>query len=1137
MNPTIFDLKHCPLDGSNLLEAGAGTGKTYSLAYLYLRLLLEKGLRVEEILVTTFTVAATAELKGRIFDVLSEAERTFAMLCQNEEATAHGDAFLIEVLTHSRTHHDDTLIQQRLRLALAQFDAVQIFTINGFALHLLREHSDVLGIYHPENILNDDSEFVEKAYVALARDNFSDLGEQAANIGHAVAGFDTKTLFHLLTNMLRYRDYIDAGNAQLFERAEQLTALQQQALACHHQSAVQLLADAIEQGGQLNRNSYKPEKLQAYASRLTDIAAYADADLIKFFSQSYLTEKRNKKATVILDHPLFTLCDRLCEQADDLGMLEKLVDYRALLCLLDALQQRVADLKAEQMALTHDDIVSRVAAGASTIRTSLKAALIDEAQDTNSHQMKLFKQLFLCREDAPTVFFVGDPKQAIYGFRGANVYSYLDIEKAVQRHYIMDTNYRSTNALNDSINTFFSTPDVFLSGGKIAYHAIHWQVDNSVSGFGDKSLTLMVAPAGDKNTLAQTAADSLSALLQQGILIPDSATTSRPLTPRDIAVLVRSRDQAITVKQALASNGVSSSFTGKLSLYESDEAKLLLALLSAVDSGDVRVVKSLMLTPLFGYRLEDMDNHSLVMQVRTDLHHFANSYTQAGFSVMFYRLLKHFSLAGRLLQSHDGKRRLTNFIQLFERLQNVLQRQSLSLSGLREHLATAIHDADSDSELRLEDTSAVTIMTMHTAKGLEFPVVCLPFFEYDANNNRSDGLLVSHQRRSAAPAFLNPADLKQWVAAEALAEQRRLAYVALTRAKYHNVIIRQPENSNYYKKQSMLMALLGDSPERITEAGFVADNLIIDAIAGARSLDNPPTYRAKQLDKPLYSAWQLQSFSRLQQQAAAQAIPTSHMDNPDNLAASPKTGDEPADSTNLDSALMAYPAGPRPGTALHEMYEHFLSHRQNDTLFHQAIATSISRHLFAKDQATCPSTAALADAIVETTAIALAPNDFCLQDVALEKQSIEMKFFLHLSPAARQQLLSYFEQAPDTPLSPKIDALIPTEGYVHGYIDFLFEQDGKYYVLDYKSNRLGETAADFGRANMHAEMQHHRYDLQALIYTLALCKHLGIRTESEYEETIGGYYYLFVRGMQRGRTAGIYADKVPWSRLVGLVNE
>lgn len=1142
--PPAFDLLTCPLRGNHLLEAGAGTGKTFSLAFLYLRLLLERGLAVEEILVTTFTNAATAELKGRIFAQIQHAQQCFnALRTTADEATlaqqSPEQALLLTLLQQLRQQvQDDDLLAQRLRLALARFDYAQISSINGFALQLVRENADTINSYIPENIIDDDNDFVKQAYVDLARDNFAVLGTDATAVGEVVAGIRSNDCLALLTNMLANRDYLTRAEADVKQAAATVTTLIAHARASNPADAVALVSQAIADK-QLNGRSYSATKLEIMAAQIDAAEAYSDRNFLTFFSGKNLLAKRNKNATATFTHPFFAACDELLAQGEGLSVIASQPRFSTLMQLTRALQQRVADLKAEHMALSHDDIVHLAAAGAEQVQTAFKAALIDEAQDTNLAQMQLFRRLFLQRQDK-ICFFVGDPKQAIYGFRGANIHSYLAIRQDVDHAYVMTRNYRSTQALNTSINTFFSGQQPF--GADIAYHPIGWQKSNECSDFSHYSLTLQQAEAADTTTLAETGAAAIAALLTQAPHIErNTSTAGRALCAGDIAVLVRSSTQAELMKTALAGHGLAASFTGKVSVYQSNEAHWLLLLLSSIHRGDTRSVKALMLTPLFAGSRQCAHDQQAVHTLRAQLNDFAKVYQEKGFSVMFYQLLHTFHIAGRLLQSDDGKRRLSNFIQLFELLQAALQRQSLSLAGLCDHLNHQMHRSDKAGELRLEDDHAVTIMTMHSAKGLEFPVVCLPFFHYHrARTPKAADLWIDHRQQKALPAFVKLPDLMAAHQAAERAESMRLAYVALTRAAYHNVVVCLPDSDKNVNNASMLGTLFNTLPDStiITAADFVAVSQQIPPAPSAR-LPALTTYHAKTLSRPLYSAWQLSSFSRLQQQAETQVNGDINTPPPATQTAVMPAANSLDNSENepITGALADYPSGPRPGLALHEMYEHYMLQRQNDATFAEAIDASIARHLYAEDQNQRPDTPALAAAIADTATIALAPQSFCLNSISPLRQSIEMGFFMHFPPTARQQLLDAFTQPPqalsDMANTPPVsaDSVLPIDGYLHGFIDYWFEHDGKYYVLDYKSNRLGTCFSDYSQTAMHAEMQHHRYDLQALIYTIALCKHLFISSEASYQENIGGYYYLFVRGMRRGSDSGIYAGKVEWALI------
>lgn len=1146
-----FDVLTCPLAGSNLLEASAGTGKTFSLAFLYLRLLLEKNLRVEEILVATFTNAATAEISERIYqqlgvaaNVLQDIAAHLSEAALREKYVADGllvDWLLPLTATQLVAKNDDnaqagtentiSVLQKRLCLAQAQFDEAQIRSIDGFALQQLKEHADVINSYVPEEVVNNDQAMIRQVYLQLAKENFAALGELKTAAGEAVASRKSQELFALLTQMIIHFEALKRTEAELLSTAEKQQTLIQQAVQGDHATAIALIQAGID-GGLLSKTTYKTEKLNAFAACLGDASCYTTgksaAAFLAFFSRTQLAARTLKNKVFDTSLPLFAIFQQLSEQQSSLISTEAVIDYQALMQLAAVIKVRLAASKAEQMVLTFADITERVSQRAAEIQTPIKAALIDEAQDTNSEQLALFQRLFMRDNEgspapdeltsaAKICFFVGDPKQAIYGFRGANIYSYLRIQSLVDHRYVLTTNYRSSQALNDSVNALFSGQQPFLDE-RINYLSIASDKDNAGSSFGRLALSLVAANGHKVNDLAAAAAQRLHALLAEGVTVADA-----PLAANDIAILVRTESQALAIKAALSFYGQAASFVGKSSVYASDEALLMLNLLQAMADDNVRLVRSLMLTPLFNHSLAAIQDDSVVNTLRSELQQLSQQYEQRGFAVMFYRLLNQFGIGGHLLLAADGRRRLTNFIQLFELLQAALQQQSLSLSGLCDWLTQRILAEEAESELRLEDDNAMRIMTIHSAKGLEFPVVCLPFFDYQATaKRRGQGVLVSHSEGLAALDSLNYSYLKTLTETEEAAENRRLAYVALTRAKYHNIIIVQPESAKVpaSKANSMLSVLFKTLSERkaILAGDFVRQEALPEA---AIIVAKPATglhYHAKVAEKPYPSAWLLDSFSRLLQIQQAASEGSGHAERP------------VSEHTPTTSALMDFPAGPRAGTALHEMYEHYMAHRQLDEVFIQAIERIYRKQLPDYSASILPSPEALAQAIAETAAITLAPLSFCLNAIHQAEQSIEMKFFMHLPPAARQQLYQGFGQLIG----------LDSEGFIHGYIDYCFCHEGQYYVLDYKSNKLGAALADYHQVNMEAEMAAHHYDQQALIYTLALCKHLAISSEAAYEAKIGGYLYLFIRGISPASATtgqGIYWRKTPWATVAALLAE
>lgn len=1124
-----FDFLTCPLEGSNLLEASAGTGKTFSLMFLYLRLLLESQLSVKEILVATFTNAAKAEIRERIFIQLNTLSQLVDRLgqmtgepldCLNklEKETVTDSAYrpliaLLYRLLSGQTEQiiDLKILEKRLRLARLQFDTAQIYSIDGFARHLLVENSDTLGCYVPETVLNDDKTLVEPIYQVLAKDNFQVLGEQADAVAEVVASKHYETLIEELTAMVSHFDWLARSSQTVLEAANRQQQLIKYLIETDHTEALGAIRQAII-NKQLDGRIYSLSAFDKFTEQLSDEACYlraaggkSPAAFLRFFSYSQLLDKR-KATDLLFDYPLCHGFEQLVTQHRYLVSGQAIVNYQQMMLLAEAVISRLPDEKATERVMTFADITAWVSAAAEKLSLPIKAALIDEAQDTNREQLALFEKLFMGEKatDKDLVcFFVGDPKQAIYGFRGANIYSYLEIQQLVNHRYQLTTNFRSSKSLNDSINVLFSGRQPFLDS-RIDYHPIQSNQQNSGTALGEQALTLLPTDGKTVNAYAETIAYYIQQLLSQPDKIVDGI-----LTPESIAVLVRTAAQGQAVKQALARYGYAASFIDKRSsVYETPEASLLYWLMYAIYTEDSRVVRGLMLTSLLGCSVAQAQDDQLVAKVTRKLA-ACLPYYERGVAVMFNQLIQHFSIAGRLLRLPDGRRKLTNFLHLIECLQTACQEQSLSLYGLCDWLAQNIQQVQTENELRLEDDKALTIMTMHSAKGLEFPVVCLPYFDYARDRSSAgDSVIVSHQDEQATLSSLKNQILTEKVLAEEQAEQRRLAYVALTRAKYHNIVVVNHHRVNPKTMYHTLIATLQDK-EKLFKAAFVQ---CLDL--QSNSLSEPvipqvdtPIYQALRPQKQHFRQWWLDSFSRLQQ----------HQPKLRNFTQ--------ADENEVTTPLLSFPKGAKAGNAIHAIYEYYMSNRQQDKALLELIDKQCYRYL----SATVTDTGALAENIIETTRLPLADLGFCLADICPTQQSIEMKFFMYLTPAQRQYWYQDFGQR----------VAQESEGFVHGYIDYWFAHQGRYYLLDYKSNFLGNRWADYHQQAMEEEMQAAGYHQQAKIYTVALCRHLMVASQAGYEKKIGGYLYLFVRGMQansQGRhQEGVYYNRFPWRVIAPLL--
>ncbi len=1139
--PVNFDLIHSPLAGSHLLEASAGTGKTYSLSFIYLRLILEQAYSVEEIVVATFTNAATAELKERIYARLLSAESQLQQLIEKSETSDPDEKNensddLLKLLQHLRTQFSDKDLSKRLRLAQAQFDRAQIFSLDGFATHLLQEHAITLGQSFPEHIETDDIAMVKKCYLELAHQNFTSLGDDAQLLGEVLKSLNSEKLFKLLAQMLVYYPKlsktaeslsIDKTTEQQFHQIVDAIFSQQSEL----KTIAEVIRSTCEQE-YLNKTSYKLDKLPEKTKHLSNPDFYQpdNADWFNYFSRKNLSHKlknpHKDKAPTLFSHPLFGYFEQLTELAPRVKQNQDNQYFLVLMKLLEQIKIGVSQYKAEQLLMTHQDIMSVVSQHAEKLvdKTKYQAVLLDEAQDTNREQLELFQKLFL--DCGRICFFVGDPKQAIYGFRGGNVYTYLAIQDKVSQRYRLPKNFRSSAHFNQSVNTLFSA-NPFTQG--IDYHAVDSLQTPETTTFEQVSLTLLQTDSKSPNDLAAVAAEEIIQLLNNKDPIYDKKTDkTRSLQSKDIAILVRSHSQGAAIKSALSERGLSASYLGTKSVYESDEALLIHCLLSCIANTNPREIRALLLSAFFNYSPESVLDENTVNNFRSEFRKFASRYTTQHFATLFYAVMQHYQIPAKLLQQHDGKRRLSNVIQLFELLQHALQKQSLSLQGLCDFLMGQIKSHDKETELRLEAENAVSIMTIHQSKGLEFPVVCLPFINYYKNAHH-EKLLYCHQTDQAILDILDCPDIKKACKAENEAEEIRLAYVALTRAIYRNIVVLQPnEGRNAARDNSSWHKITDKLTQSLSELDLVEIKDCTEISLTPYQQPQTPSYQAKSLENPLSPLWLMTSFSGLQQQHEKNTHETTEREE--------KIYDENHQSVDFStvilehSILLDFVAGPKAGTLLHSLYEHYMLHRlldENFVHYTQKLLDSYYPKYYPEDVAS-----ELATAIADSTKIPLYPKNFCLSDISPQQQGIEMQFYLHISPKARKHLYQLFDIF-------SVNNRL-TAGYINGFIDYWFCYEDKYYILDYKSNKLGDSLLDYHPSAMEQAMDEHQYHLQALIYTVALCKHLNIINQRDYEQRIGGYFYLFIRGMNtqdETKAHGIIHNKIDWQQLIPLLDD
>ena len=1163
-----LDPLRLPLTGERLIEASAGTGKTFTIAALYLRLLLGLGgsaafprpLTVEELLVVTFTEAATEELRGRIRSNIHELR----IACLRETTDNPLYARLLDEIA------DKKQAAQWLLLAERQMDEAAVFTIHGFCQRMLSLNAFESGMLFEQQLIEDESLLRYQACADFWRRHCYPLSRDIAQVI-----FETwKGPQALLSDINRYLQ----GEAPVIKAPppddETLASRHEQILARINRikqqwrGSVDELDGLLEASGidrrKFNRGNQSKwiEKISAWAQEETQ--SYQLPDALEKFSQRFLQE-RTKAGGVTPQHPLFVAIDELLDQP---LTLRDLVITRA----LAEIRTAVAEEKRRRGELGFDDMLSRLDAAlrsdsgdalAAAIRTRFPVAMIDEFQDTDPQQYRIFRRIWQHQPET-ALLLIGDPKQAIYAFRGADIFTYMKARSEVSAHYTLDTNWRSAPGMVNSVNTLFSQMDDAFMFREIPFSPVKFAEKNQSLRFvlhGETqpamSMWLMEGEScgvGDyQNYMAQVCATQIRDWLKAGHsgdaqLV--SGKASRPVRASDISVLVRSRQEAALVRDALTQLAIPSVYlSNRDSVFETLEAQELLWMLQAVMTPErENTLRSALATSMMGLNAQDIEalnnDENAWDAVVEEFDGYRQIWHKRGVMPMLRALMTNRQIAENLLATAGGERRLTDILHISELLQEAgsqLESEHALVRWLSQHILEPDSNASSQ-QLRLEsDKHLVQIVTIHKSKGLEYPLVWLPFI----TNFRVQDQAFYHDR-SSFEAVLDLSDARESVElaeAERLAEDLRLLYVALTRSVWHCSLGVAPlirrrgdKKGDTDVHQSALGRLLqkGEPMDAVGLRGAI-DALGCDDIAcltpgqpdGERWQVAQPvsaTLSARTLQRTPGDGWRVTSYSGLQQRGhgiAQDLIPRLDVD-------AAGVGEVIAESGLTPHQ---FPRGASPGTFLHSLFE--------DLDFTQPVDPRWVEEKLALggyDAHWTPVLTAWLDAILQAP---LNETGVSLSQLSAREKQVEMEFYLPISQPLMASRLDALIRKYD-PLSAGCSALdfMQVRGMLKGFIDLVFRHQGRYYLLDYKSNWLGEDSAAYTQQAMASAMQAHRYDLQYQLYTLALHRYLRHRiADYDYERHFGGVIYLFLRGVDgEDPQQGIYATR-PDGELIALMDE
>ncbi|NOX34700.1 MAG: exodeoxyribonuclease V subunit beta [Deltaproteobacteria bacterium] len=1151
------------LEKTTLIEASAGTGKTYTITTLFCRL-AAIGYPVESILVVTFTEAAAAELKLRIRERISNTLKSLLDKSCNKE----GD----ELVLYFCRHKDLSLICRRLKLALTCFDQASIMTIHSFCLKILKENAFESRSLFDIELVPDRSLFLRQVGFDFFMDRVNNqdplflsyLSQQQVTPESFIACFAkvaSRPDLALKPGSAVFKNIFDEYR-ETFKKIHEILPGQKDEII-----------DLIQNHKGLDKRSYSKKNVPAWLETIqvkiarkgedTFFKMAEKGDAIYKFTRTRL-ELKTKPGQMPPEHEFFDLCEQLLlfYEMFENNLISLKIEF------LTFLNKELDKIKKASGICFFDDLVNDLAKALKkqdaeylqkAVRQSYKACLIDEFQDTDPGQYEIFSKLF--SSDGTAFFMIGDPKQAIYAFRGGDIFAYLKAAKECDQRFTLEKNYRSAPLLVNGINKIFSG-----RANPFMYKTIEF---SKVTTPGDAKNSLVdknksVPPLQfrfikrddheldrqgfiTKETAARiipelVSKDILSLLKSDKMLAEKTFSEPRKISPEDIAVLVRTNLQAEQVQRALSFLNIPSYLSKSGSVFDSSQAVDLHDILWAVyNPDDNGYIKAALCTSVFSFSSDmilglDRDEKEFI-KFKDRFRAYKEIWENRGFVSMIMALF-HSDEAFLKGNFKLDERALTNFYHLVELISQACLNQQLSsyylLKWYGRQLSKDLRDEFED-ELRLEsDKKAVAIVTIHKSKGLEYPVVYLPYLWEGPGKPLQENILFhdaeNDLRLTLDLGSKDIANSQNHFEKEEKAEQRRLLYVALTRASSMCRIIwggfKTVETSalgsllhpkGCKDDQSMIndMEKLKCNAEK--SILFKACNRESSGKFKDRTDLKIPCLSVKETSRQIKASWKMSSFS-----AVAKSLDQEYFPGRDNMddgrAGHPIT-------------LADFPKGAGSGDFFHSIFE-ILDFTGGSGEISSAVQSKSGMSGFLSLELIQMARTSVKEVL--ETKLLNGRSGFCLKDIKPDQRFNEMEFTFPVRAFRMESVKKAFEKSNQnfktSGYLEKLSQLTAQsfKGYLKGFIDLVILHNDKWYIVDYKSNYLGNTYEHYSPKAIFDAMSDHNYFLQYYLYLVALHRYLGLRLKNyDYDKHFGGVFYLFIRGMhpEFGSKSGVFYDR------------
>lgn len=1101
-----FDVTTVPLQDTNLIEASAGTGKTYSIAILALRLIIEKEIPIQQILLVTFTKNAVAELEIRLRTFIENAWRVV-------QGKSIRDLTIVEVVTRAIDQKGKDSVQNLLRNAFLFLDETSVLTIHSFCQQVLNEFAFETNQLFGATLTTDRQSIIDEEVKKFWRKNITIL---PVEVLRKLSSLSLGSISKIVTghiNGKRYHGY-DADKKYIVTSISSLEWLKENVVLKllyeqeieKYYTFVKTNSFGLEKRIAENRYAKKP-----FLNATSEPEAMRQQINLKVKTSKYISE----------------LFPDLLELEDNITIAQNEIDKQTQQFLAElykfAIQQitiGVNQFMESHNQMSFDDLIHKLHTAlvkqdnpqlVALLRKKYKAVFIDEFQDTDALQYDIFNKAF---GEEVVLFYIGDPKQSIYGFRSADIFTYLKARDNVKHIYGMNTNYRSSAAYVAGMNQFFKPTedfDTFFFEGEpdaIDYLNVDAAPGKSPGLFleNNKSVpALNIIEDNNGNDLINSVAAMCANLLDDNFSIEQDGK-KRKVRPSDIGILVDKNKVAKKIRAALSAKHIPAVTLSDEKIFESEEAAEVLNLLIAMQEIKISNINRALFSLITNFKSGE------ILKLNTEklielFSGYKELWLKSGVFVAMNSFLADFNITSNLLNagSVSAERTYTNLQQLIEILYKKERLNQYSPADLIASMQRLISEGEEGDEYlqRIErEEEAVRIITLHKAKGLEYNIVLLPNLDF---NLRRDPSIISY-RDNVLNEYVSIEKPKASDEAKKLYEQqaeqefRRLLYVAVTRGVHAAYIF---SNGSGFNKSSTLKKFL---PKGLSSNSIVVkDKSGIDYNLSYNNAEERSLFSPERVALNIPgNSWQRSSYSSLESHLPIAAKERRvHFEN------------------EYDAFIFrGFKPGVKSGNIIHQVFE--FANFADEKYWPDLVQNALEKY----DPAALETQKENYLELVKQVVAAKFPagnNVFQLSEIENGKRLHELEFNFTIKEFDPLMLAHHLNS--DT-YNISVNETGEIEGVLNGIIDMFFEHQGKYYVLDWKSTYLGPTLESYISKGLADAMSDNNYHLQYLIYTIAAKKYLQSRLPSfNYENDFGGVFYAFVRGMREGSSTGIFFNK------------